>query len=189
MPNSAQVLSGTAGVRPLQKLDIIVVLLLFALCVFEVATVQTIESPRTDSAVYMTLAHNIRETGRYEFNYRPHTVYPPGFPLLLVGISSLTGHDGYDVYIRFMPVFGTLAIVVWYFVLRSYAGRLAAAICCVLVATSDYFFLLATQAVLSDIPFFFLCGVAISSTARQDSKPRLRRCSGLFWQLSLAVFS
>jgi hypothetical protein len=161
MHNSAHVLSGTAGARPLQKLDIIVVLLLVVLCVFEVATVQTIESPRTDSAVYMTLAHNIRETGRYEFNYRPHTVYPPGFPLLLVGISSVTGQEGYDVYIRFMPVFGTLALIVWYFVLRRHAGRLAAAICCVLVATSDYCFSLATQSVLSDTPFFLLSGVAI----------------------------
>ena len=79
---------------PLHKLDIIVVVLLFVLCVFEVATVQRIEYPYPDSAVYMTLAHNIRETGRYEFNYLPHTVYPPGFPMLLVGISSLTGHEG-----------------------------------------------------------------------------------------------
>ena len=146
---------------PLHKLDIIVVVLLFVLCVFEVATVQRIEYPYPDSAVYMTLAHNIRETGRYEFNYLPHTVYPPGFPMLLVGISSLTGHEGYGVYIRFMPVFGTLALVVWYFVLKSYAGRPAAAVCCVLVATSEYLFQLVTQFVISDIPSFLLCGVAI----------------------------
>lgn len=144
------------------KLDLIFVLLLLILGIFEIATVQRIENPSSDSSVYMTLAHNIRETGRYEFNYRPHTVYPPGFPLLLAGISSLTGQEGYGVYIRVISIFGALAFVVWYFVLRNYSGRLAAAaICCVLAATSEYQFRLATQFVLSDMPFFLLSGIAL----------------------------
>src|SRR3974377_2379666 len=104
---------------PFAKADLGFILLFVILCVFQVATVQRIESFDVDSSVYMVLAHNIRNTGHYEFNYSQHTVYPPGFPLLLVCLAALTEHEGYDIFVRFMPVFSTLGLIVWYFVLGA----------------------------------------------------------------------
>jgi hypothetical protein len=147
--------------RSLGKADVAIVLLLVALGVFQVATVQRVESFGSDSSVYIVLAHNILKTGRYEFDFRPHTVYPPAFPLLLAGISMLTRRESYDVFVRFMPVFGTLALVTWYFVLRQTGERFAAGAACLLVGTSAAFYQLVTQSVLSEAPFFFMSGLAL----------------------------
>ena len=147
--------------RRLGKADIAIVLLLLALGAFQVATVQRVESFGSDSSVYMVLAHNIRETGRYEFDFRPQTVYPPAFPFLLAGISMLTGRESYEVFIRFMPLFSTLALVTWYFVVSRTEGRVAGGAACLLVATSAALYQLVTQSVLSEAPFFFISGLAI----------------------------
>jgi 4-amino-4-deoxy-L-arabinose transferase-like glycosyltransferase len=116
----------------------------------------------------MGLAHNILATGRYEFNFKPHTLYPPGFPFLLAFLTTLTGQAGYDVFVRLMPVFATLALVVWYFVLRRHSGRAAAGASCLLVATSAPLFQLVTQAVLSDAPFFLMSGLSLLCLMRLD---------------------
>jgi len=171
----ADLISASAPVpseKGLGTSDVAIVLLLLVLGAFQVLTVQRAESLGADSSVYMVLAHNIRETGRYEFNYRPHTVYPPGFPFLLAGLSMLTGREGYDVFVRFMPVFSTLALVAWYFVLRRDGGRQAAGAACLLVATSVPLYEMATRTVLSDIPFFLGSGLAflfLSGLEQQDA--------------------
>jgi hypothetical protein len=77
----------------------------------------------------------------------------------------LTGAASYDVFIRFMPVFGTIALIVWYLVLRRPAGTVAAAVGCLLVATSVPMFQLATRGVMSDLPFFLFSGLAVWSLA------------------------
>ncbi len=153
------------------------VLLLLALGAFQVLTVQRVESFGADGSIYMVLAHNLRETGRYEFNYRPHTQYPPGFPLLLAGLSILTGRESYDVFVRFMPLFSTLALIAWYFVLRRGGGRAAAAGSCLLAATSVPLYQLVTRSVLSDAPFFLVSGLAflfLSGVERENAR-RLTR--------------
>jgi len=145
----------------LAKTDLGIVLFLLILGVFQVATVQRIESFGSDTSVYMVLAHNIRNTGRYELNYEPHTVYPPGFPLLLACIAAITGRESYDIFVRFMPVFSTLALIVWYFVLRLDYGRVAAGVCCLLAGTSASLYQMVTRSVRSDAPFFLVSGLAL----------------------------
>lgn len=141
--------------------DWAIVLFLLVLCAFQVATVQKLESYGSDSSVYITLAWNILEHGRYEFNFRPETLYPPGFPALLAVAAALAGSVSYGVFIRLMPVFTTLALVVWYFVLKGQAGRLAAGAACMLVATSAPLYEMATRRVGSDGPYFLASGLAL----------------------------
>jgi hypothetical protein len=157
------------------RADLLVVLLLLALGAFAVAAVQTAESYQTDGSAYMVLARSIRETGRYEFNYKPHTVHPPGLPLLLAGISVLSGGGSYGVFIRFMPVFGTLALVVWYLVLKRDQGRAPAGVCCLLVAASGPLFRLVTRSILSDASYFFLSGLALWCLMTLDGRAAPRR--------------
>ncbi len=161
--------------RSVSKPDLTPIVLLLVLGAFQVATVQTVESFGSDSSVYMVLAHNILEKGRYEFDYRPHTVYPPGFPLLLAGVSILTGREGYNLFIRLMPVFSTFALMVWYFVLRRDAGRVAAGSACLLVATSAPLFQMVTRSVLSDAPFFLMSGLAFWSLQGLEEPASQRR--------------
>jgi hypothetical protein len=144
-----------------ERTDLGIVLFLLIVGVFQVATVQRIESFGSDSSFYIMLAQNIRHAGQYEFNRGPHTIYPPGFPLLLACIAAFTGREGYDIFVRFMPVFSTLALIVWYFVLRRDNGRGVAGGCCLLVATSAPLYQLVTRSVLSDAPFFLVSGLAL----------------------------
>lgn len=156
--------------RDSRMMDAGVAILLGSLCILQVFTVQLPESYGADSSVYIKLAENVREHGRYEFNYKPHTVYPPAFPLLLAGVSILTGTSEYGLYIRLMPVFSTLALGVWYFGLRQIIGVPAAAAVCILAASAAPLFRLVTQSVNSDAPFFlfsalaFLCAIQLSTT-------------------------
>jgi hypothetical protein len=143
------------------SIDRIVILILLILGSIQTAAVQSVESVGSDSSVYMVLAHNLRETGHYEFNYQPHTVYPPGFPLLLALIGALVGSEGYGIFVRLMPVFSTMALIVWYLVLKRDEGRLVAGACCLLLATSAPLMKLVTRTVLSEPPFFLMSGVAL----------------------------
>jgi hypothetical protein len=160
--------------KRLGRSDAAIVLFLLVLGGLQIATVQRLESYGADSSVYMGLAHNILATGRYEFNYIPHTVYPPGFPLLLACLSMLTGRASYEVFVRFMPVFSTLALIVWYFVLRRGEGRAAAGAACLLAATSAPLFQLVTQSVLSEAPYFLMSGLALMCLLGLE-RPDVRR--------------
>jgi hypothetical protein len=166
--------SGPVHDRLIVKWDGAIVLLLLVLGAFQAATVQRLESFGPDSSVYITLANNLLETGRYEFDYEPHTRFPPCFPFLLACISVIAGSTSYGVFVRFMPIFSTLALVVWYFVLRRYAGRPAAGASCLLVATSAPLFQLVTQAVLSEAPFFLLSGLALWCLIRLERQNTYR---------------
>src|SRR5436305_1006961 len=50
-----------------------------------------VESFGSDTTLYLELAKSLRHEHRYWFNAGPHTMYPPGFPILLAGFMSLVG--------------------------------------------------------------------------------------------------
>jgi hypothetical protein len=144
-----------------RTIDLCLVLAVCLIALLQILTVQRIESFGADSSIYMTLARNLRTLGRYEFNYLPHTVYPPGFPLLLALISALTGNAGYDAFIRWMPVFGGLGIITFYFVLRHVFSSPVSAASCILLATSAPYYQLATRTVNSDVVYLLMSAAAL----------------------------
>lgn len=172
--------------------DVAVLCLILAIGCFEAAAYQRIENFSADSSIYVVLARNLLQTGRYEFNFHPHTVYPPGFPTLLAGISLLTGSATYETFIRVMPIITAAAFMVWYFVLRRVWGRSIAGGVCLLAATTAPVFRSATQDVLSDMPYFLVSGAALLSLVRLGQNPNGWRgtcmaAGGLFVLLSLAT--
>ena len=66
---------------------------------------QRTESYAWDSSVYIGLARSLLERGAYEFNFEPHTFYPPGLPLLLAAITTFSSLD-FVVLVRWMTVTG-----------------------------------------------------------------------------------
>ncbi len=137
--------------------------------VFHMATVRTADSYGPDSSLYLGLAHNIIHAGTYEFNFQKHAIFPPGFPALLAALS-LVGGEGYAALSRFMPVFSTLGVMVWYLVLRSMEGRMVAGMACLLGATSLALFREVTQTILSDASFFLFSGVTLLFYANLERK-------------------
>ena len=61
--------------------------LIFGLGVLHFFSYMRVESYAPDSSYYIGLARSILEQGRYEFNFAPHVLYPPGYPALLALIS------------------------------------------------------------------------------------------------------
>jgi hypothetical protein len=169
------------------KVDLAIVFLLLILCVFQIASVQKVESFGSDSSVYIVLAHNLREVGQYEFNYERHTQYPPGFPVLLAGIETLVGNASYEVFVRFMPLFSTSALILRYFLLKRAEGGVVAGASCLLVATSAPLYQMVTRSVLSDAPFFLVSGLAVWCLMSLDERPASRGAAALLGGLCLAT--
>ncbi len=59
-----------------------------------------------DSGLYMSLARSLVETGRFNFNHRPHTYVWPGFPVLLAGVRLVFG----DAIIAYNATMALLAV-------------------------------------------------------------------------------
>jgi hypothetical protein len=130
----------------------LVVLSIALSTVMAVLLYQRTESYAWDSSVYIGLARSLLERGAYDFNFEPHTFYPPGLPLLLAAIASFSSLD-FVVLVRWMAVAGGSALLVSYVLLRDH-GRAIAAAACILVASAPQYFRLVTQTVGSDVPFF-----------------------------------
>src|SRR5438105_2568701 len=101
--------------------------------VWELGLYQRIESFGVDSSLYIGLARSLVENGSYEFNFKPHTVVPPGLPAIFALMSMVFG-SSYAVFVRSMAVFGTLGLVTAYQLLRPEQGRATAAAGCLLLA-------------------------------------------------------
>ncbi|MCW5963100.1 MAG: hypothetical protein KIT83_03600 [Bryobacterales bacterium] len=116
----------------------------------------------------MQLADNLIHTGSYEFNQRPHTVYPPGFSATLAAAAYLAGSTDYSFLIRLMPVFWALGLVAWYFLLAKEYDPRWAATGCLLVATSPAVYQMTTRSVMSDPLYFAVSGWAFLAAVRLD---------------------
>lgn len=142
------------------------VLALVFLGIFHCCTVQRTESYGADSSIYITLGRNLLEKQTYEFNFKPHTIYPPGFPLFIAGVAHVSKSRSHEILVTLMPVLGAASLLVWFFVLRHVGGSLAAGAACLLTATSPAYYQLASQAVSSDLLYGLISGVALLSVIR-----------------------
>jgi len=153
---AGSVLARIAGSRAWTPLTPVLLLLLSG---FHLLVVERVERPGADPSAYIELAENLHSHGKYEFNFAPHSKYPPGFPLLLAVWMSLSGQSRYEELLRLLPVFGAAGLVVWFSALRSAFDPVLASILVLLTGVSLPYFELATRLLMADIPFFFLSGL------------------------------
>ena len=91
------------------------IILLLAAWIFYVATSTRIENPGYDKSVYYELAKNILMQKQYVFNYQLHTIYPPGYPLILVAFITIFG-DSFGMLSKanaaagFIGIFGSFVL-------------------------------------------------------------------------------
>ncbi|HEX4803945.1 MAG TPA: hypothetical protein VFV14_10550, partial [Myxococcaceae bacterium] len=92
------------------------------LAMFWIAFYQRIPEIGADSSCYIGLAQSLSTIGAYEFNYQNHTIYPPGFPLLLALLSALARREpaaSYAIFMSSIAVGAGLTLLVSYWLIRS----------------------------------------------------------------------
>ena len=104
-----------------------------------------------DPAMYAGLARAIVSGEGYWFNGRPHTLYPPGYPLLLAPVSLIASHS-FAALAIFTAILAAVAVLVtaWYCRLRL--GRYWPLPVLVLVLSAGYL-AQATAGVASEAPY------------------------------------
>ena len=95
---------------------------------------------------YLELARSLALKGSYSFDFRPETMLPPGFPLMLAAVGPVLGWS-HSALVRFMPIFSTLGFMAAYQLLRRDAGRVVAAGVCLILDSSRPVFWFATTMV------------------------------------------
>src|SRR5260370_16747830 len=124
------------------------------LAMFWIAFYQRIPEMGGDSSWYIGVAQSLT-IGAYEFNYQNHTIYPPGFPLLLALLSALARREPAASYAIFMPsiaVGAGLTLLVSYWLIRSLVNARWALVYVALAGASPFMFSSATRLLGSDIP-------------------------------------
>ena len=94
------------------------------------------------------------EHGFYGVNGYSETNMPPGLPALLGVMGAALGYSP-TIFLRAMAVFGTLAFLASYELLRRQAPRIVAAAICVLLMTSLTHFTLVTRGIWPCYPYTF----------------------------------
>ncbi|HXU21397.1 MAG TPA: hypothetical protein VN788_12520 [Verrucomicrobiae bacterium] len=168
--NDAGLYSGAGDPPVLLKkrnlFDVAVYVLLIGLGALAFVLVRR-SSDFVDDAYYFELAKSISEGTGYGFNFKPQTMVPPGFPLLLALLNVTIG-SSYLVLVRLMTVFATVALITAYELLRSEENQAVAAVSCILLGSAPLLFDFSTRNVFSDLPYFFTSMLLLLTVARLD---------------------
>jgi hypothetical protein len=161
--------------RSLRTLDALALGLLLLTGAVFLLGLQHQENPTGDSVRFLGLADNLRETGRYEFNTRPHTRFPPGFPALLAVERASLG-DGYSATLVCNALHTVLALGLGYWLLRSAGHPVLGLLFIAFSATSPYVFNHTTRAVGSDSAYMIASFAALLLAMRmlRSSPGKLR---------------
>jgi hypothetical protein len=103
---------------------------------------------------YADLADSLLHS-HYATNFTAERLQPPGFPLILAFIAKTIG-SSHDTFLRAMPVFLALGLLLCYEVLRRQGGRFIAAAICLLMAASPSLFGLVTSWIFPAFAYFFV---------------------------------
>jgi len=159
------------------------VILFFGLFVF--LTFSRIEIVSNDSAQYVGLAKALVARGGYEFNFRPHTRFSPGMPIILALVQGLTS-AGYPSYILTDIAFAILALVAAYLLLREVGHAYIGCVAVLLLASSPDFYQRAVMTVGADFPFLFFSLVSLICVHRVEASRSSE--NWIFRSIALFIF-
>jgi len=125
----------------------------------------------SDSALYLTLAGNLVGGEGYTLAGRPHTHVPPGFPLMLAGLTKI-GAGGFLAINLLMCAMGLATLVLTYLLLRRLVHPDWAFVLTVVLGLSNEM-LQRSGEILSDVPFMLLLTAAMLLYYRGLSSSKL----------------
>jgi hypothetical protein len=130
---------------------ILSLLVLLVIGAFYTLTSNSINMYEHDSSCYMGVARSLTTGQGYWFNNRPHTLYPPGFPLILAGLIRLFG-ENITIFFRFLSFCAgaLLFLIFFYYQKRKEPWGL---LFCLILAFSPVYYIYSTRIVFSDIPY------------------------------------
>lgn len=150
----------------------VVILAVLVACAVQVTLFARAERFGADGSVYVRLAQNLAAGLPYEFNHRPHTLYPPGFPVALALAAAPKPDADYAYFVRLMPIAMAVGLLAWYLALRRLVSPGVAAAATLLTAATPAVFALVTRSVVSDGVFFAISGLAVASLSALDRTTR-----------------
>ena len=155
---------------------------------------QRVEIYTGDASRYIGLARNLLDLGSYEFNFRPHTRFPPGIPVYLAGIYSFLP-DSFAVSLLSTVLFAPIGLLLSYLIVARRGWHWTAAAGVALLASSPYFFHRASEHVASDFLYMalstgaLLCAEKLSRSKSNRSQLLLAAAAALLIAACLMVRS
>lgn len=152
--------------------DVVLVAFLIAFACVYVLTAATVEAYGSDTSIYFELARSLLHEHRYWFNFEPHTLYPPGFPLFLAGLMFLAG-ESFPTLVKLSILVDFIGLLGLYYLLKLQRGPEIASAIVVLVATSYVLYFWSTVGLHSEGLYFttsiyaLLC-VELGNRAKQS---------------------
>jgi len=166
--------------RPAERA--VVASLLVPVTVAYLALVPRVWQLTPDSALYMGLARSLAEGEGYTFNFAPHAMVPPGFPLMLAGVRLTVGQNIWAMQ-ALVAVCGVGALLAVYGLVKARAGFWPALAIVLLTATNRWFVENSSRP-LSDMPYTFL-SLALLWCAEREL--RSARFSVTGWSVAAAL--
>lgn len=151
--------------RRISRVDLIVYLMILVLGGLQFAFY--LRADALADARYVELAQSILRSHTYSFDFRPETMIPPGFPLI-VALVSLVAGSGTSVLFHVMALSATLALIGSYEFLRRVEGRFPAAVITLLLGSAPALFVFSTQIIFSDMPYFALSMFTLLAAWKAD---------------------
>ncbi len=148
--------------------DVVVAAVLAALLGIYLYTAPTVEDYGSDTSIYFETARSLLHEHRYWFNEEPHTLYPPGFPLILAAIMSITG-ETYPALTKVLTVMSLVGLAGAYILIKKLEGMRMALFITLLTAGSFAFYYFSIFPTSSDVAYFTATVFALLSFELQRS--------------------
>jgi len=131
-----------------------------------------------DGSYYVGLAESLLFSGTYHWNGVPHTMYPPGMPLILAAVIALFG-SSYPPQIITIGILSALGLGISFLLLRQKCATLPAFLICLCIAASPGFFTMSTVLIISDTAYFLLSAlILVTANLVDSSSKRTHRLGG-----------
>lgn len=144
-----------------------------------------------DQVEYMRIADTLLDHGRFALSIdaAPEIFRTPGYPLLIAGISTLTGERYWSIFVLQGILVGFLAILVVLIARETGLSRRLSLIAGVLMGLSSGPLLLSLTGTGSDIPYTLLYSLAAYIAIRSCQRPLAQRAAMLGIILGLATLT
>lgn len=171
-----------------QRVDVLTYATIFCFSLFLLLTPLRVENITGDAAHYIGLAKSLVSSGSYEFNFRQHTRFPPGLPVIIALIQSFVCR-GYFCYMKVIAVFAVLSLLCSYQLLRTCGEPQLGFLTVLVLASSPAFYERASRHLASDFPYFCFSVASLLLANRIESNIRVEGQILRSVLLALAVFS